>query len=213
MPIQLDDVEARVLGSLVEKALTTPEQYPLSFNALQNACNQKSSREPVMELDPDALGKGVQSLVDKGLVERVHGSRALRFRHHIEKLLEGATPKEIGALTVLLLRGPQTAGEIKTRSERLYAFESTAEVEALLQDLSARPGGPFVARLARQPGQKEARYRHLFSPEAASSEPQAAAPQPPPADRLALLEKRVETLEARLQALETASTSWKTPIG
>ena len=206
MLTELDAGEARVLGSLVEKSLTTREQYPLTFNALLNACNQKSSREPVMELDIDALGRAVQSLVEKKLVERVQapGDRVPKFRHDIHKLLNSDDPKLIGAITVLLLRGPQTPGEIKGRTERLCEFSGTAEVEGLLQALASRAEDPLVARQPRQPGQKESRYYHLFSgaagpapaPAAAEQQVPAAAAQP---DRLALLEARVEALEAAVR--------------
>lgn len=183
----LDAVEARILGSLLEKARITPDQYPLTFHALLLSCNQKTSREPIMNLDPNALEKGVRGLEARGLIERVHapGSRVPKFRHRFENLLSLASEAEAGALALLLLRGPQTAGEIKSRADRLHPFESAAQVETLLQGLAARPEGPVVERLPRQPGQKEARYRHLFGGEPPSS-----------------LEGRVAELERRVQALE-----------
>ncbi|HAF95999.1 MAG: hypothetical protein A2X34_02210 [Elusimicrobia bacterium GWC2_51_8] len=198
MMIELDLVEARVLGSLVEKSLTTREQYPLTFNALLNACNQKTSREPVMNLDAGIMGKAVQSLIEKGLVERqqVPGERVPKFRHYIYRLLDGTDPKLVGAITILLLRGPQTPGEIKGRTERLCEFASTAEVEGLLQQLCARVEAPFVARLPRQAGQKESRYRHLFSGAAPAAPVESVVGILAPADRLTQLEKRVEVLEA-----------------
>lgn len=204
---QLNEIEARVLGSLVEKSLTTPDLYPLSLNSLVNACNQKSSRDPVMNLDEAAVGKGLFTLLDKGLAERFHepGSRVPKFLHNIGKLLPGADAKQIGTICVLLLRGPQTAGEVKTRTDRLCDFTSSAEVESLLQDLAAKPE-PWVAKIPRQPGQKEGRYQHLFSGAIAATvhlvprPAQAAAPSPA-ADRLAQLEKRVETLEALVKSL------------
>ncbi|MEK9145250.1 MAG: YceH family protein [Elusimicrobiota bacterium] len=201
MPTQLDPVEARALGALVEKSLTTPDQYPLTFNALLNACNQKTSRDPVLTLDPDALGRAVQSLIDKDLAVRltIPGTRVPKFRHGAENLFPQSGPNELGVICVLLLRGPQTPGELKSRTDRLCDFQGTADVEALLQGLCARPD-PVVARLPRQPGQKETRYQHLFSGPA-SGEPAAAQPSAAP-DRLAQLEKRVEALEAALQRLE-----------
>jgi uncharacterized protein YceH (UPF0502 family) len=203
MITELDAVEARVLGSLVEKSLTTREQYPLTFNALLNACNQKTSREPVMSLDIDSMGKAVQSLIEKGLAERLQapGDRVPKFRHDIGKLLGSDDPKLIGVMTVLLLRGPQTPGEIKGRTDRLCEFTGTAEVEGLLQELCARTEHQLVARVPRQAGQKEQRYQHLFSGAAPAAAPaeQPAAAQPSP-DRLALLEKRVEALEALIKA-------------
>jgi uncharacterized protein YceH (UPF0502 family) len=220
--LQLDEIEARVLGSLVEKSLTTPDLYPLTYNSLLAACNQKTSREPVMSLTEETAGPAVHSLIEKKLVYRVHepGSRVPKFGQTIENLVASSDPKVIGVVCVLLLRGPQTPGELKSRTERLCRFESTAEVESLLQDLAARPE-PLVAKLPRQAGQKESRYRHLFSaasgsdipshgPSAAASgdalAPGAGAPKPaaaPAPDRVAALEKRVAELETRLAALET----------
>jgi hypothetical protein len=203
MLIELNAIEARVLGSLVEKSLTTREQYPLTFNALLNACNQKTSREPVMSLDTDIMGKAVQTLIEKGLVERQQapGERVPKFRHRIDRLLNGTDPKLAGLITVLLLRGPQTPGEIKSRTERLCEFAGTAEVEGLLQELCAKAEHPFVARLPRQAGQKERRYQHLFSGSAAVSSEELSVEVPAPADKLAQLEKRVETLETRVKEL------------
>jgi hypothetical protein len=207
MPIQLDEVEARVLGSLAEKALTVREQYPLTFNSLLAACNQKTSREPVMNLDLDAMGRAVQSLIDKGLAERVQapGDRVPKFRHRISVLLGTDDPKITGAFIVLLLRGPQTPGEIKGRTERLCQFAGTAEVEGLLQELAARPE-PMVARLPRQAGQKETRFAHLFSGapvDGGDSAPAAAQPAvPAQPDRLADLEARVAVLEAAVAAMK-----------
>jgi len=202
MLIELDPIEARVLGSLVEKSLTTREQYPLTFNALLNACNQKTSRDPVMTLDTEVMGKAMQSLIDKGLVERqqIPGERVPKFRHYIDRLVNSADPRVIGAITVLLLRGPQTPGEIKGRTDRLCEFAGTAEVEGLLQELCARTEDPIVSRLPRQAGQKETRYRHLFS--GGELPVPAASPAAAPAsdDRISRLEKRVEALEALVKA-------------
>jgi len=205
MITQLDAAEARALGSLVEKSLTTREQYPLTFNSLLLACNQKSSRDPVMTLDVDSLGRAVQSLVEKGLLQRqqIPGERVPKFRHDIGSLLGSEDPKVIGLMTVLLLRGPQTPGELKTRTERLCEFTGTAEVEGLLQQLCAA-AEPQVARLPRQPGQKEQRYYHLFSGAAAPAvAAPAAAVVPPQPDKLAALEARVEALEALVKDLDS----------
>lgn len=204
--MELSPVEARVLGALVEKSLTTREQYPLTFNALLNACNQKTSREPVMSLDTEAMGRAVQSLIDKTLADRLQapGDRVPKFRHNIDRLLNSADPRLIGVITVLLLRGPQTPGEIKGRTDRLCEFTGTAEVEGLLQELCARAPDPIVARLPRQAGQKEARYQQLFSGAAPSAPAETAAMVmlPAAADRLSLLEKRVEALEALVKTHE-----------
>jgi uncharacterized protein YceH (UPF0502 family) len=215
MPISLDPVEARILGSLIEKSKTTPDQYPLTFNALISACNQKTSRDPVMSLDANVVGKGVQGLIEKNLLERreIPGSRVPKFYHHVENLLSLASEKEIGALCVLLLRGPQTPGEIKGRTDRLCTFESTVEVEGVLQGLAAREDGPFVARLPRAPGQKETRFRHCFGEPAAPGEFDETASAPvgastssarsasTDAERIAALEKRVEELERLVKDL------------
>jgi uncharacterized protein YceH (UPF0502 family) len=204
------------LGALVEKSLTTPDQYPLSLNSLILACNQKTSREPVMNLDEAAVGQALHFLLEKSLAGRIHeaGSRVPKFMHHVEMLLTGADQKTVAAICVLLLRGPQTPGEIKTRTDRLCEFASTAEVESLLQDLTLR-AEPWVLKLSRQPGHKEVRYRHLFSVAAepgSTPAPVASVPSATPAvsaapaiDRLTLLEKRVETLEALVQGLQPKS--------
>lgn len=206
MITQLDAAEARALGALVEKSLTTREQYPLTFNSLLLACNQKSSRDPVMTLDVDSLGRAVQGLVEKGLAQRqqVPGERVPKFRHDIGRLLGSDDAKVIGVMTVLLLRGPQTPGELKTRTERLCEFSGTAEVEGLLQQLCAA-AEPLIARLPRQPGQKEQRYYHLFSGAAspAPAVPADAAPAQPQPDKLAALEARVEALEALVKELDS----------
>ncbi len=206
MMTELNEIEARVLGALVEKSLTTPESYPLTLNSLVLACNQKTSRDPVMSLEEAAVGQGLHSLIERSLAGRIHepGSRVPKFMHHAEILLDGADAKTIAVICVLLLRGPQTAGELKTRTDRLCVFASSAEVESLLQDLSLR-AEPWVVKLLRQAGQKEARYRQLFSalsPEAAARLSAAVVAAPPsPPDRLAELEKRVAVLEAAVQRL------------
>lgn len=206
----LTDVEGRILGSLIEKSLTTPELYPLSLNALVNACNQKSSREPVMTLDHGAVEQGVKTLVEKGYAAQRYepGGRAAKYGHRAEVLLNTENPKIVGLVCALLLRGPQTLGELKTRTERLCEFASVQEVDQLLQELASRVDGPIVARAARQPGQKETRWRQLFTPapaEAPSAAPGPVLPDSPPpraGDRLEALEKRVSELEARLARLE-----------
>ena len=208
--IELNEIEARVLGALVEKSLTTPESYPLSLNSLVLACNQKTSRDPVMSLEEPAVAAALHSLIERSLAGRIHepGSRVPKFMHHAEILLDGADAKTIATICVLLLRGPQTAGEIKTRTDRLCEFASAAEVESLLQDLAAR-AEPWVVKLPRQAGQKESRYRQLFSalsPEAAvrlapAAPAVAAAPAPAAPDRVAELEKRVAALEEALRRL------------
>ncbi len=204
MPITLTDIEARILGSLIEKSAATPESYPLSLNSLTNACNQKSSRDPVMALDEATVARAVASLQSKDLIFQRNepGSRVIKFMHKAENLLQGGNSKEIATLCVLLLRGPQTVGEIKTRTDRLCEFENTAEVESVLLGLMERSDGSFVSRLPRQSGQKEARYMHLFG-ETPAAKPAGATPSPnvsvPPKDSLQV---RVENLEKRMAALE-----------
>lgn len=214
MIIELNEIEARVLGALVEKSLTTPEAYPLTLNSLVTACNQKTSRDPVMSLEEAAVAQGLHSLIERSLAGRIHepGSRVPKFMHHAEIMLEGADAKSIATICVLLLRGAQTAGEIKTRTDRLCDFESSAEVESLLQDMSLK-AMPWVVKLLRQAGQKESRWRQLFTDGAA---PAPAAPaasvaplaaKAPAVDRVAELEKRVEALEAALKNLKPSDPS------
>lgn len=209
--LKLTDIEARILGSLIEKSLTTPLQYPLTLNSLVTAANQLTNRDPVMNLDETTVARVLSTLQEKNLVGRRNepGSRVTKFMHHVENLLHGGTAQEIGVICVLLLRGGQTAGEIKTRTERLCEFSSPAEVDTVLQDLATRSDGPFVVRLTRQSGQKETRFMHLFSGEpqtnghtsalTKAATPPTPAPVIPP---LKLLEKRIETLEAQVQALQ-----------
>lgn len=214
MSMVLTEVEARILGSLVEKSLTTPDQYPLSLNALVNACNQKTSREPVMNLEENEVARALATLQERGLVGRRNepGGRVNKYLHHIEILLKGGTTQEIGAVCVLLLRGPQTPGEIKGRTDRLCEFSSPAEVEQVLQELMTRSNGPMLERLPRQPGQKEARYRHLFTDPKPTVQPHPRESTPSPtagpavarngsSDRLSQLENRIKVLEEKVGEL------------
>ncbi len=163
MPVLLNEVEARVLGSLVEKQLTTPEYYPLTLNALAAACNQKSNRDPVMSLGESEILAAIDSLREKNLVYTFHGStsRTVKYKHVMPGVFE-LEPPAIAVMTLLLLRGPQTVGELRGRSDRLYEFSGLAEVQESPDDL-ARRSEPLVTKLERQPGQKEARYAHLLS--------------------------------------------------
>jgi uncharacterized protein YceH (UPF0502 family) len=183
---QLSAVEARVLGSLVEKSFLTPDQYPLSLNALVNACNQKTSREPVMELTAEAVTGAIGTLFEKGLAVEQQGSRVSKYIHSAEKLA-GPTAKDLAVQCVLLLRGAQTAAEVRVRTERMCEWRDSAEVEAYLEGLVAHDP-PLAARLSR------GRYHHLSL--GAPSGPQAPAPAP---DRLAALEARVAALEELLK--------------
>ncbi|AXC10525.1 Protein of unknown function YceH [Acidisarcina polymorpha] len=158
----LTGVEARVLGALIEKEITTPDYYPLSMNALLNACNQKSNRDPVTEFDEDTVRQALHGLDDKGLAGAVRGfdSRVTKYEHRFSEAFNFGR-REVAVLCVLLLRGPQTPGELRSRSDRLYSFDELSDVQATLQKLIDREP-PLVRTLPRQPGTKEARSMHLF---------------------------------------------------
>lgn len=202
----LNPESARVLASLIEKEITTPEYYPLSLNALINACNQKSNRDPVMSLDEDVVRLALRNLTDKGLA-RLAGSegRVARYEHDVYNALQLGR-REIAILCELLLRGPQTPGELRGRAERMYKFDSIDDVHATLQKLVERDPA-LVVVLPRQPGTKEARYTHTLLPVEAHTQP-AAAPGSPVAStsdyelRIANLEGEVQTLRAELEALK-----------
>ncbi len=214
MRIELTPLEARVIGSLLEKEITTPEQYPLSLNALVSACNQKSSREPVMNLSDAEVQNAIDGLVKKHLVgeQSGFGSRVAKYKHRFCNTGFGGfefSTQEVGILCLLLLRGPQTAGELRTRSQRLCHFDDVGETERILQGLRERSDGPFVARLAREPGKRESRYRHLFGDESEpplSEEEEVMAPAPAPAgDLLELvyeLRDELDALKQRVARLE-----------
>ena len=162
--------ETRVIGSLIEKEITTPEHYPLSLNSLTNACNQKSNRDPVLLLDEDTVQKAVDQLMDKHLVGilRGVGSRVVKFSHRFCNVELGSlsfSPKQLGMICSLLLRGPQTLGELHARTNRLCTFNDMNEVEQTLEELTERSDGPFVVRLQREAGKRDCRYAHLFSGE------------------------------------------------
>ena len=167
MKITLTPIEIRVLGALIEKSATTPESYPLSLNALTNACNQKTNREPVMKLSESTVLEAGERLIRETLVSQRSGagSRVSKYSHRLSNRLTDEynfTPPELAVLGVLMLRGPQTAGEIRIRSTRLYEFADVLELEETLRGLAEREDGPFVTKLARQGGHKEARYAQLF---------------------------------------------------
>jgi uncharacterized protein YceH (UPF0502 family) len=191
----LNDAEVRVLGSLVEKEITTPEYYPLSLNALMTACNQSSNRNPVMHLDEDAAARAADSLREKGLIHSVEKSesRVVKYRHVLYEAMSLSRPA-IGVMCVLMLRGPQTIGEIRNRSNRLYDFSSLDEVEITLNSLMSRES-PLIVRLSRQAGQKEVRYAHLLSGEVTVTEPELE----PELDRIGKLEKEVEDLKKQFE--------------
>ena len=211
----LDPVQTRVIGSLIEKEITTPENYPLSLNALVNACNQKSSRDPVMELTEDEVRQAIHALEDDNLVSSLHDARVPKYEHRIRTVLN-LRRDETAVLCLLMLRGPQTAGELRGRAERLFAFDDIPAVQATLDRLATRepasestPGstGPLTTLLPRLPGSREARYAHLLSGEAA---PVAATTQQTPTAanetataRIAQLEADLATLSSTVQALQS----------
>ena len=210
MDVTLNGIELRVLGSLIEKELTTPEYYPLSLNALVNACNQKSNRDPVMALDDSEVTRALDSLRFKqfALVSGA-GGRVAKYRHALVEKFR-FTPAELALLCELMVRGPQTVGELRTRAERLHAFADLAEVEGVLQDLMDRTP-PLVVRLPRQPGRKEPRYCQLFSGEPDLAE-LAAAPEPgrsADGERIAQLEQEVAGLREEVAALRQTIAEFK----
>jgi hypothetical protein len=206
----LNEAEARVLGSLVEKQVTTPDYYPLTLNALVNACNQISNRDPVVQYDEATVTWALDTLRAKNLVYIFYGadSRVPKYKHMMREVLE-LSPPELAALCVLMLRGPQTVGEVRGRTGRLYEFADLREVEATLDGLAQRDE-PLVMKLPRQAGRKEARYAHLLSGRPAVEEeaegqvpsPAPRAPSAPPragdGERVARLEAEVESLRGEL---------------
>lgn len=231
MNIQLSALEARLIGCLIEKALTTPDQYPLSLNALNNACNQKSNREPVLTLDERTVQESVEGLVKKHLVleKSGFGSRVPKYQHRFCNTGFGSlefTPVETAIICELLLRGPQTPGELRTRVPRMAPLQDAGEIDNALENLATRPDGPFVKQLPREPGRRDSRFAHLFSGEPqiplTAGEAHAPAlaeaePRPQIGDREAQgsLAARVQTLEEQVvalrQELEELRVSIKSP--
>jgi uncharacterized protein YceH (UPF0502 family) len=209
MKIELTPTEARVIASLIEKQITTPDQYPLSLNALVNACNQKSNRDPMMELDESTVQATLDALSKKHFtVEKSgFGSRVPKYQHRFCNTEYGTlkfTPQELAIVTELLLRGPQTPGELRSRASRMAPFTDVSEVESALEQLRTRADGPFVVRMPREPGRRESRYAHLFSGEvhvpAAAEAPVATAATAP--SRMDLLEEEVRRLRRELDELK-----------
>lgn len=208
-PILLSAVEVRVLGALVEKQVTTPDYYPLTLNALVNACNQLTNREPVVSYDETTVVRALDGLREKRLATLFSGaeSRVAKYKHNLGDVLV-LTPAETAVLCVLMLRGPQTVGELRTRTERLFVFDTLPEVEETLSALAARAPQPLALKLPRQPGTKESRYSHLLSGPVELPAP-THVPPPEPAtlivraenERAARLEQDVATLRAELTEL------------
>ena len=208
----LNAAEVRVLSALIEKAVTTPEYYPLSLGALTNACNQLSNRDPVVSFEESDVSRSLDTLRAKRLVTQFHGadSRVAKYKHGLNDILL-LTPAELAVLCVLMLRGPQTLGELRTRTERLYKFAALTDVEETLVALSIRQPHPLVAKLPRQFGLKEARYTHLFSSRAeldvegvhtATPSTTTLSPSPGDKDRIAKLEDETASLRSEVEVLK-----------
>jgi len=210
--IHLTPYQVRIVGALIEKELTTPDLYPLSLNALTNACNQKSSRDPVLSLGEEEVQQTVDELVKLRLVmeDSGFGSRVVKYRQRFcnsEFSVVKLSPSEAALICVLFLRGAQTAGELRGRCSRLYHFKDLDEVETTLQELAAREDGPFVARLQREPGRREIRYRHLFGSEpvtddAVDSFTAKTVSERGDNDRLGRLEQQVDDLRQTVESLK-----------
>lgn len=205
IPRTLDPVEIRILGSLMEKQLATPEYYPLTLNALVAACNQKSNREPVMELGESEVERALDRLQDEKLVWRVMGGRAVRFDHNLDNVWH-LNRREKALLTLLFLRGPQTSGELRGRSDRLQSFQTVAEAEETLRDMATH-SEPLVRELPRRPGQKEERWAHLVGgaivEDAPATAPESSrATSEPLSARVLHLEEQVAELARELRELK-----------
>lgn len=203
MEIKLTEVEVRVLGALIEKDITTPEYYPLSLNALLNACNQKTNRDPVMQLDEDAVRDALDGLQQQRMAGPARGadSRVTKYEQRLQEVFNFTRP-EIAVLCVLLLRGPQTPGELRGRTERLHRFEALEDVQSALQKLMQRDP-PLAKVLPRQPGTKESRYAHLLAGDVVEAEVPVQAGAGPggnsaDADRIARLEEEVVELRREI---------------
>jgi len=209
MSLLLTEVEARVLGALIEKDITTPDYYPLSLNALVNACNQKNNRDPVMTLDDNTVSDALASLQEKRLAGPASGadSRVTKYEHRLQEVYN-FDRREIAIVCVLLLRGPQTPGELRSRTDRMYGFEALEEVVSTLDRLSQREPG-LAAVLPRQPGTKESRYMHLFCGGAPVATDVVRSPStalsstnPSTADRVAHLESEVVELRTEISEMK-----------
>jgi uncharacterized protein YceH (UPF0502 family) len=225
MKVELTPMEARVIGCLIEKQVTTPDQYPLSLNALVNACNQKSNRDPVMDVDEPAVQRTLDDLGKKHLImERSgFGSRVPKYQHRFCNTEFGTlkfSPQELAIVCELLLRGPQTPGELRPRAGRMAPFADTEQVEAVLEGLQKREDGPFVVRLPRQAGRRDSQYAHLFSgPVAAAPETEAPANEPvartyaSASGETTGTAARIDRLEAEVRQLREELDSLKKQLG
>jgi uncharacterized protein YceH (UPF0502 family) len=242
MKIELTPMEARVIGCLIEKQITTPDQYPLSLNALLNACNQKSNRDPMMDVDEATVQRTLDGLAKKHFIlERSgFGSRVPKYQHRFCNTEFGTlkfSPQELAIVCELLLRGPQTPGELRPRAARMAPFTDAEQVEAVLEGLRTRDDGPFVVRLARLPGRRDAQYAHLFSGAIAGAAAESVGPadiavteesaralprsssQPPtsPGELIEaappLTAARIERLEAEVRQLRAELDALKQQLG
>ncbi|MGI9896429.1 YceH family protein [Vibrio natriegens] len=207
MKVELTALEARVIGCLIEKEVTTPDLYPLSLNALTNACNQKSNREPVMSLSESDVLDAVDALIERRLVsdESAFNSRVSKYQHRFCNTEFGdlkLTEQEKGIVCCMLLRGAQTPGEIRTRTNRLTTFRDVKEVENVLEHLASEEKGPLVVKLPREAGKRESRYMHLFCGEVDVSAIETTATMSPSSDRVSQLEQEVAMLREELDALK-----------
>lgn len=216
MDIELTPLQARVIGCLIEKEVSTPEHYPLSLNALTNACNQKSNREPVLSLGESEVQQAVDELIKKHLVSEKSGfgSRVVKYQHRFFNSEFGGTrfnAQQMGVVCELILRGPQTPGELRTRTARLCKFGDVSEVEQALNELMRHDEGPFVARLPREPGRRDCRYVQLFCGEVEAAETEAAAA---PAASMANSDReRIDQLEQTVVQLRRELDELKQQLG
>jgi uncharacterized protein YceH (UPF0502 family) len=215
MPPVLNQNEQRVLGCLLEKEVLTPEAYPLTLNSLKLACNQKTSREPVLDLSEEDVSLALYSLKGKDLTHTRMDARATKYAQKLESAA-ALNSGQRAVLTLLLLRGPQTAGELRGRSERMYSFATPAEAEQALESLEVYADGPWVRRLERRPGEKEARWMHLLGGDVSEAEIQEAVTADESAtlrDRVGSLESEVTALGHKVKALEAIITELRAQIG
>jgi uncharacterized protein YceH (UPF0502 family) len=216
MSTTLTENEVRVLGSLIEKQITTPEYYPLTLNALTAACNQKNNRNPVMSLTESEVEGALDSLREKNLAYVFHGStsRVPKFKHVAPEVLQ-VNPAGLAVMCVLMLSGPHTVGEIRTRGARLYDFKGMEEVDETLHELSTRESDPLVVKLARQAGQKDARFTHLLAgqpviePSSETSVPTHSTRREPDSDRVSKLEEQLQMLTREIESLTTQFEEFK----
>jgi uncharacterized protein YceH (UPF0502 family) len=212
MSLQLTETEVRVLGALIEKDITTPDYYPLSLNALVNACNQKNNREPVMNLDEDSVSDALATLQEKRLAGPASGadSRVTKYEHRLQEVFN-FDRREIAIVCVLLLRGPQTPGELRGRTDRMYRFEALDDVVSTLDRLAQREP-PLAAVLPRQPGTKESRYMHLFSGDSPPIEATPLRVQSHPSanpDRISQLESEVADLRREVSEIQAQFAAFR----